>query len=472
KISTTDANSRFTTQTVFNQFADSFSTRVEEIENWEIGGTNLVLDSEEEKAPNNTYSAWYLAERFFKEYDTSDDFIISSAAKADTNDEILRVYTTAGDIRTQGLVSLTTEWKRYEVVADFSGIEFKRIAFHTGGIGGATKFKGYIRKVKIAKGNKATDWSPAPEDTDKKFSAINQTVDSIATRVQTTVKNHSSISQAVSWVQTKVEDAEGNISTLTTLANANQTKIQNAQGQLSTLTQTSNSLVSRITTVENWEIGGRNFVRGSDVAVTKPTIFGLLYATSLVPSDVVLGDQYMLSFRGTFPTGLHISVTTDFLDGSPTNSIGGNIEIPASNVDKYYEYPLIAHRTIPGTSGLAISTSQATKTNYNMYEVKLEKGVKATGWSIAPEDTAEVSSQISQLDSAINLRVEKGDVINQINIDTSGILLSGKKIQLDGDTTVLGTFRVKNANIESISASKMTTGVLDAAKVSITNLDV
>src|SRR5699024_5694673 len=79
-------------------------------------------------------------------------------------DEILRVYTTAGDIRTQGLVSLTTEWKRYEVVADFSGIEFKRIAFHTGGIGGATNFKGYIRKVKIEKGNKATDWSPAPED--------------------------------------------------------------------------------------------------------------------------------------------------------------------------------------------------------------------------------------------------------------------------------------------------------------------
>src|SRR5699024_9531744 len=73
KISTTDANSRFTTQTVFNQFADSFSTRVEEIENWEIGGTNLVLDSEEEKAPNNTYSAWYLAERFFKEYDRSEE---------------------------------------------------------------------------------------------------------------------------------------------------------------------------------------------------------------------------------------------------------------------------------------------------------------------------------------------------------------------------------------------------------------
>src|SRR5699024_5655782 len=87
-------------------------------------------------------------------------------------------------------------------------------------------------------------------------------------------------------------------------------------------------------------------------------------------------------------------------------------------------------------------------------------------------DALPISSQISQLDSAINLRVEKGDVINQINIDTSGILLSGKKIQLDGDTTVLGTFRVKNANIESISASKMTTGVLDAAKVSITNLDV
>src|SRR5690625_4834888 len=158
----TDAEGNINELTLTSQSMQStISSLQDDWDNLEIGGTNLVLDSEKEKTPNNTFSAWYLSERFFSEYDTSDDFIISFDAKADTKDEILRVYTTSGNIRTQGLVPLTTEWKRYEVVADFSGIEFERIGFHTGGIGGATNFKGYIRKVKIEKGCVATDWSPA-----------------------------------------------------------------------------------------------------------------------------------------------------------------------------------------------------------------------------------------------------------------------------------------------------------------------
>src|SRR5699024_3073343 len=76
-----------------------------------------------------------------------------------------------------------------------------------------------------------------------------------------------------------------------------------------------------------------------------------------------------------------------------------------------------------------------------------------------PEDMA-TQSQITQLSDAINLRVAKGDVINQINLDTSGILISGKKLILDGDTTVTGQFKVGNANIVSLDAGKVTVGDL------------
>ncbi|PTY77346.1 hypothetical protein B5V89_14795, partial [Heyndrickxia sporothermodurans] len=73
-----------------------------------------------------------------------------------------------------------------------------------------------------------------------------------------------------------------------------------------------------------------------------------------------------------------------------------------------------------------------------------------------------LQSQISQLDKNINLRVQKGDVINQINLDTSGVLIQGKKLVLDGDVTVTGAFKVSDANITSIDAGKINAGTLTA----------
>lgn len=83
----------------------------------------------------------------------------------------------------------------------------------------------------------------------------------------------------------------------------------------------------------------------------------------------------------------------------------------------------------------------------------------------------DTQSKYTQLSDDINLRVQKDDVINQINVDTSGVLISGKKLILDGDTTVTGTFKVSDANITSLNAGKLTTGTLDAGKVSVINLD-
>jgi len=52
------------------------------------------------------------------------------------------------------------------------------------------------------------------------------------------------------------------------------------------------------------------------------------------------------------------------------------------------------------------------------------------------------SSSISVNVGNINLRVQKNDVINQINISTEGIKIKGENIILDGNTSVLGTFSV------------------------------
>lgn len=104
--------------------------------------------------------------------------------------------------------------------------------------------------------------------------------------------------------------------------------------------------------------------------------------------------------------------------------------------------------------------------------------------------SASQQSQITQLASDINLKVSKNDVINQINISTDGILISGNKVQITGQTYiedgVIGRAQIANlavstaqiadaaitdAKIGSLSATKITTGTLNAANVNIINLN-
>lgn len=60
---------------------------------------------------------------------------------------------------------------------------------------------------------------------------------------------------------------------------------------------------------------------------------------------------------------------------------------------------------------------------------------------------AEASSQISQLADNINLKVDVDGVVSAINLDKDGAIISGKKISLDGDVSVLPGFKLKAETI-------------------------
>lgn len=98
-------------------------------------------------------------------------------------------------------------------------------------------------------------------------------------------------------------------------------------------------------------------------------------------------------------------------------------------------------------------------------ELKLEVGTQAT-----PDIQTNEASQITQLKDDINLRVTKGDVINQINISPEGILIAGKKVHITGQTTI-GNAVISDAMIASIKADKITAGTLNAANINVINLN-
>lgn len=129
--------------------------------------------------------------------------------------------------------------------------------------------------------------------------------------------------------------------------------------------------------------------------------------------------------------------------------------------------------------------SLLTEININ---INLKGATYSTGWVgftsfMVTEDgnlydwsydyTASTSySQITQLASDINLRVSKGDVTSQINIEAGRTLIDTKQLLLNADTVKFsGSAFIPDAMIQSITANKITAGTINAANVNVINLN-
>ena len=301
-------------------------------------------------------------------------------------------------------------------------------------------------------------------------------------------------SATVDGLQTTVNN-KADKSTVTQLAGIVDTKIStvdanNKFATQSQLTQTSSSLTSTITSVKNdldgLEIGGRNLVRSFNSeawTINNSSVQFNPISDNEAEISGASGTAYRVVFEVDIEPNtnyiMHVETSGEHhyvLVREDTEKRGGvrvglNSRVLARQDMQGYQE--IKFTSLSNAKVLRFEVGSADDGNsYNMIikNLKLEKGNKATDWSPAPEDMA-TQSQISQLSDAINLRVKEDELITQINLDKSGVLISGKKLILDGDTTVTGNFRVNNANIVSVDAGKMTTGTLDAARVNVININ-
>jgi hypothetical protein len=314
----------------------------------------------------------------------------------------------------------------------------------------------YENNFKLEKGSVATDYSANPADnaTVTSVSNLTQTVNSLSTTVSgkvDTATYTSKITELANSIATKVESSTYNteVTQLTNMVNSkvSQTDWANSAVGANLLTGTSSSLQTAPDSSGKYSDGTIYNFSTAEIANTSGKALTLrvyIHNTSSSPVEVTIFGS-----ESKFTIGSEVAPNSDGYSTATISSLNSS--------DKSRDISIRAYNANTSISGVEYK------------ELKLEKGSIATPWCPTASEIANYS-QIQQLSNNINLRVQKNDVINQINVSSESILIAGNKVHITGTTTIDDAV-IKSAMIDSISADKITAGTLNAANVNVINLN-
>lgn len=343
-----------------------------------------------------------------------------------------------------------------------------------------------IKEFKLERGNKATDWTPAPED--------------MAT-------------------QTQVTQISATVDGLTTTVGQVKTTADSALTKATSVEQTTNGLTTTVATIQTDIVDLTN--RFPDYNFKKQT------PKPVLPTGVT----------GTYDTGgVVISNTTtartniywgSLLVAGKTYNVKAYVNVDANSLNKEFEFGSAGGDNIKftapnNTNPVWITGTMKQTTAGTAFQLYLPASstIRLRELYIYEANTNITSSQITQLSDNINLKVDKNGVIAQINVSSEGVLIDGKNVWITGLTKIdnaviktaaiadlavttakianlaVGTAQigsaaiteakignlavttakiadlaVTNAKIGSLSANKITTGTLDAGVISVINLN-
>lgn len=345
-----------------------------------------------------------------------------------------------------------------------------------------------VTNIKLEKGTKATDWTPAPEDVDASITAVDNKFASYSTTTQMQsaidiAKN--SITQSVSETyatKSQVNTVSGNVTTLTSRVTAAEQKL--TKDSLVTTIGTYYTTASYVgTAIDGIEIGGRNLIAntgpssvtgwtassgwtvslvdcttapyGKAIRATNGTATsGGVHKPPIAKAKMVNGEKYTISawiraskactlnFRNEMMGSNTISVTTAWQKYTFTSTINTGATYYS---DVFYVASGIAN-------GMWIE----------VHSLKLEKGTKTTDWEPAPEDLESsidsVKTVATQTSEKFNWLVKSGTSATDFTLTDRTATLVANVINLKGLVTFSG--------LDSAAQSKINTAqsTADTAK--------
>ena len=270
----------------------------------------------------------------------------------------------------------------------------------------------YFTDAKFEKGNKATDWTPAPEDIEERITTVSDVVathttelGSITSRVDSVEKTTTTLNNNYKSIDERVKSAEQKITKdgitnivgdyYTTKTDFNNLSIggRNLVKNSNFVNGTANwravGASTMVSVDSSFEFNGHNTLKIAVTGQTSNKWSGLKSEniTSVKSGDILtVSCWYYVEDKSTFDSSLTIEVKGERVEASSEGSMI-SAEVSASNIVQGKWTRLV------GTAKLTsdykyIYVYPWVKCNGTVWfaDIKLEKGNKPTDWSPAPED--------------------------------------------------------------------------------------
>lgn len=222
-------------------------------------------------------------------------------------------------------------------------------------------------------------------------------------------------------------------------------------------------------------------VRGININNTSPAPSNgwFVIGKNVTLSKFKPDTDYVISFNLRGDTSIRAYAMIDIRGTNAQNSIsvgdpGYNLNLEAGRICKIEKKIHTATSFTDVGQVLYINCIELSRVrNLELWDLKIEQGNKATAWSPAPEDNmAAITAVRNELNTAINLRVQKGELLSQINMQAGHTLIQANKIYLDADSVVFsGKAFIPSAAIASLSADKINGGTINGRNVNVINLN-
>ena len=232
------------------------SSEWEAVNELEIGGRNYILRSSEEytlSIPQGTnkyaFRALNISDALIELDETIKTFTISFDAYSQNGGTHLQGYlrgTTASPMdSTPDSGISTTEWKRYSITKTIkNGYTVKNIVNFYLRIEGDSTDTVYFKNIKVEVGNKPTDWTPAPEDTDDAIEEVSAYAQNVANELLTTKGQ-------LTAATTRIDSLQGIIENFVKDDNGMVTVTQTGSGMQIDMTQATNRINQLLTAIES-----------------------------------------------------------------------------------------------------------------------------------------------------------------------------------------------------------------------------
>ena len=242
-----------------NQLKDSITQKVwqtdidKTVSEIEIGGRNLLKDTSNE-FKKVTFSGWDYMINDLTEWQ-SDGMLVGRIYLKPTNEEascmLHIIYKDYSYAQFRGNVIKPGE-EGYSIVKIFvpARDDIIRIRFSIRHSSGSTPSdKVLFKEAKVEKGNKPTDWTPAPED-------VNESILAVSKEVTTVKEKAASLETSLNSITSKVTNLESTTSTINGKVTAQETRLQSteqkvtATGVITTITEAINAGTNSLTTMQ------------------------------------------------------------------------------------------------------------------------------------------------------------------------------------------------------------------------------